>query len=344
MPSDFNKKVYILPKLGKGSYTTLMKLVSNSLKFDLSDPAKFRLCVLDYYYKYGWKAAIEAYKIGKSTLYDWKGLFEKSQKRVNSLVPRSTKPHNTRVMQTDPRLVEFIKSVRVQYGNVSKYKLKVFVDEYAKELSINSLSVSVIGKVIKRRNFFFERKVKQKRKRLKLLYPRLKRAPKENLPGYIEMDSVTIYVVSRRYYFITAIDVATKVAWVKLTTSLNSSQALSALQEFMSYYKHPLRVIQTDNGHEFLGEFTQYLGKLSTKHEFIYPRSPKVNGVVERFNRTIQEEFIQREQEDIYNTDQFSQKLTKYLIWYNTKRPHQALNYMTPEKYTKSLTDFPKCV
>lgn len=342
MPSDFNKKVYILPKLGKGSYTTLMKLIGNSLKFDLSDPAKFRLCVLDYYYKYGWRATVDAYKIGKSTLYDWKKLFEQSRKRLNSLVPLSTRPYNTRVMQTDPRLVDFIKSVRVQYGNVSKYKLRVFVDEYARQLNTNPLSASVIGKVIKRKNFFFEGKTKQKKKRIKLLYPRLKRAPKETLPGYVEMDSVTIYVTSRRYYFITAIDVATKVAWAKLTTTLTSSQALIALQEFISYYKHPLRVIQTDNGHEFLGEFTKHIETTNIKHEFIYPRSPKINGVVERFNRTIQEEFIQREQEDIYNTDQFSKRLAQYLIWYNTKRPHQALNYMTPENYTKTLTDFPK--
>src|SRR3989344_1954986 len=107
MPSDVHQKIYILPKLRRGSYTTLMKLVSSSLKFDLSDPAKFRLCVLDYYYKYGWRATIDAYKIGKSTLYDWRKLFENSQRRVNSLVPKSTKPLNTRVMQTDPRLVEF---------------------------------------------------------------------------------------------------------------------------------------------------------------------------------------------------------------------------------------------
>ena len=53
-------------------YDWLMKTLENSLNFDKSDPAKFRLHVLDHYYKYGYKSAIQAFKIGKSTLYDWK--------------------------------------------------------------------------------------------------------------------------------------------------------------------------------------------------------------------------------------------------------------------------------
>jgi len=90
MPSDYNKKVYILPKLGWGNYNTLMKLISNSLRFDLSDPAKFRLHVLDHYYKYGWKSTIDAFGVAKSTLYDWRKVFITSKKQINSLVPKST--------------------------------------------------------------------------------------------------------------------------------------------------------------------------------------------------------------------------------------------------------------
>lgn len=343
MPSDFNKIIYILPKLRSGSYTTLMKLISNSLGFDSSDPAKFRLKVLDHYYKYGYRSCVDAYGIGKSTLYDWKKTFERSRKEVNSLVPQSTRPHNLRIMNTDPRIVEFIKSFRIQYGNISKYKLKIFVDEYAKELCIPSVSISLIGKVIKRRNLFFEGKPKKKR-RSKLLYPRLKRAPRETTPGYIEMDTVVIYLTSHRYFFITAIDIVTKFAWAKLTTSLNSAQAKNSFIEFAEKYSQEIKVVQTDNGLEFMAEFDHHLQTQNIRHEYIYPRMPKVNGVVERFNRTIQEEFIQREQEDIFNKEKFQEKLTKYLVWYNTKRPHQALKYMTPEKYLESIISFPKCM
>lgn len=341
MTSDYNKKVYILPKLGKGNYNTLMKLLSNSLRFDLSDPAKFRLHVLDHYFKYGWKSTVDAFGVKKSTLYDWRKLFISSKKKINSLVPKSTRPNNLRVMMVDSKFVEFIGSVREEYGNVSKYKLKIFVDEYAKEIGTPTISVSLIGKVIKRKHFFYETKTKSKRKKFRLLAPRIKRSPKEVTPGYIEMDSIIIYLLGRKYCFSTIIDIVTKFAWCKLIPTLSSSWSRQALIEFRTFYQHPLRIIQTDNGSEFLGELNQYLEQQNIKHEFIYPRSPKINGVVERFNRTIQEEFLIRQDEISYDKDLFNQKLTNYLIWYNTKRPHQSLNYMTPQSYTDS---FPKCM
>lgn len=341
MTSDYNKKVYILPKLSWGNYNTLMKLMFNSLKFDLSDPAKFRLHVLDHYFQYGWKSAVDAFGVKKSTLYDWRKVFLLSKRKINSLVPRSTRPNNIRQMMVDPRFVDFIGSVREEYGNVSKYKLKVFIDEYAKEIGEKTISVSLIGKVIKRKHFFFEAKTRTKRKKFKLLSPRVKRTPKEAVPGYIEMDSIIIYLFGRKYCFSTIIDIVTKFAWCKLIPTVSSRWSREALIEFRKLYKHPIRIVQTDNGSEFLGEFNPYLEKQSIKHEFIYPRSPKINGVVERFNRTIQEEFLARQDEISYDKDLFNQKLTNYLIWYNTKRPHQSLNYMTPQFYTDS---FPKCV
>jgi hypothetical protein len=341
MPSDYNKKVYILPKLSKGNYNTLMKLISNSLKFDLSDPAKFRLHVLDHYFHYGWKSTIDAFGVKKSTLYDWRKVFITSKKQINSLVPKSTRPNNVRQMTIDPKFVEFIKSVREEYGNVSKYKLKIFVDEYAKEIGVKTISVSLIGKIIKRKHFFFETRTKAKRKKFRLLSPRIKRTPKETLPGYLEMDSIIIYLFGRKYCFSTIIDIVTKFAWCKLIPTLSSNWSKQALIEFRKIYKHTVRIVQTDNGSEFLGEFNLYLESEGIKHEFIYPRSPKINGVIERFNRTIQEEFLERQAEIDYDLTLFNQKLTKYLIWYNTKRPHQSLNYMTPKFYTDS---FPKCM
>ena len=341
MAHETNRTRYILPKLSKGNYNTLMKLISNSLKFDISDPAKFRLHVLDHYFKYGYRSTLSAFGIAKSTLYDWRRLFIRSKKQINSLVPKSTRPLRVRKMNTSPKLVEFIKSFREEYGNVSKYKLKIFVDEYCKEVGIQTISVSLIGKIIKRRHLFFGPKVEYRRKRFKLLTPRLKRHPEEALPGYLEMDSITVYLFGKKYYFSTIIDVVTKIAWCKLVASLSALNAKQSLIEFTKIYQYQVRIIQTDNGREFLAEFNAYLGEQDIRHEFIYPKMAKVNGVVERFNRTIQEEFLERQDEISYNKPLFLQKLTNYLVWYNTVRPHQALNYMTPEKY---LSTFPKCV
>lgn len=310
-----------------------MKTLHNSLSFNLSDVAKYRHHVLMFFYRHGRRAALDAFEVKQSTLYDWKKLYEGSGKNFSSLIPKSTRPHQTRTMTTDWRLEVFIKSLRKQYGNLGKYKIKPFLDEYAQSLGLKGYGTSKIQKIIKRRNYYFEPKQKKHKTRIKPLSARLKRAPKEKRPGYIEMDSITLYVLSKRYYFVTAIDVYTKFAWCKLAASLSSRQAKLALKEFKKRYSSSIRAIQTDNGSEFLGEFHQDLKKLEIKHEFIYPRSPKINGVIERFNRTVQDEFINRTDSLSCDVLLFNQKLAKYLTWYNQKRPHYSLGQIPPAQY-----------
>jgi transposase InsO family protein len=320
-----------------------MKTIHTSLTFDTSDIAKYRFHCLTLFYKHGLEAVQDAFGVRKSTLYDWKGVYENSGKKLSCLVPKSTRPKTTRMMVVNWRLESFIRSFRETYGNISKYKIKLFLDEYAKSLGTPSYSSSKIGKIIKRRGYFFEAKRKIRRKKPNLT-PRLKRGPKESLPGYIEMDSITLYVLCKKIYFISAIDVVTKFAFCKLVPVLSSRYTKEALVDFRRLYSHKIRVVQTDNGHEFLGEFQRYLEEERLLQQFIYPRSPKINGVVERFNRTVQEEFINRCDELYFDLDTFSQKLTNYLTWYNTRRPHHSLKLETPEGYLRKFTKSPKCM
>ena len=150
------------------------------------------------------------------------------------------------------------------------------------------------------------------------------------------MDTVSVWSVDNKYYFVTVIDIVTKYAWVKMVPSPSSKQAKLSFVEFEKEYSHSLRVVQTDNGSEFLGKFDNYLTQIKIKHEFIYQKRPKVNSVIERFNRTIQEEFIERN-DDLMITDKekFTEKLTNYQIWYNTKRPHYSLGQLSPLEYMK---------
>lgn len=340
MPSDVPRARYLLPKFTRGSYAVLMKNINNSLIFDAHDAVKFRVHVLNVYYQYGWKAVTDSFKISKSILYLWKKNYEVSGKRPYSLIPKSTRPNVLRDMKTDTRIVAFIRALREQYGNISKYKIKPFLDEYAKTTGITPVSTTTIGKIIKRKRLFFDSK-RVCRKRHKLSVLRLKYAPREKQPGYLEMDSITLYVLGSRFYFSTIIDVVTKYAICRRVSSLSAVQSLSVFNEFTKSYTYPIRTIQTDNGHEFLGDFHIYLESQNIKHEFIYPRSPRINGVVERFNRTIQEEFINRTDEISFDLSVFNEKLISYLLWYNTKRPHYSLGFKTPMDYMKQFNDFP---
>lgn len=106
---------------------------------------------LTIFYQYGRKATLDAFNIKQSTLYDWK--------RVISLVPHQTRPLHVRKMETDWRLLAFIKSMRKDQGTIGKDMLKPFVDAYAKEIGIPTIGKTTIGKIIKRRRYTFEKKV-----------------------------------------------------------------------------------------------------------------------------------------------------------------------------------------
>jgi transposase len=320
-------------------YDWLMKTLENSLNFDKSDPAKFRLHVLEHYYKYGWKQTTEAFKVGKSTLYDWKKRYEMADKALLSLVPKKTRPKRVRTMTTDWRLIQFIREFREQHGNIGRDKIKIFLDQYALEFGISTISPRTITKIIKRKHLFFD-PPKKSRKMHRFTRDRIKRSPKVTTPGYIEMDSVVVYVNNARHNFMCCIDIYTKFAHVRKVTSLSSIQALETIQEFQVQSPHPLYTVQTDNGSEFFNLFHQYLDEQGINHQFIYPKSPKINGVVERFNRTLQEEFINRCDEMYYDSEGFTGKLNKYLRWYNGDRPHMALNYQSPLQFIQ--TNFPE--
>jgi hypothetical protein len=190
MPSDFHRTIHHRPQFSQKSYHMLMKTMQNSLAIEISDVAAFRHHVISYYYTYGLQQTLAAFKLKKTTLHTWKRTYETHGKRIISLVPRKTRPVHVREMKTDWRLVEFIKQMRVEHGNIGKAMLKPFVDAYAKEIGIPSLAESTIGKVIKRRHLTFEKKRYSKRAN-KFKKLRTRKSPKVQSSGF--MSSIQFF-------------------------------------------------------------------------------------------------------------------------------------------------------
>jgi transposase InsO family protein len=230
--------------------------------------------------------------------------------------------------------VEFIKEIRLKYGRVGKETIKPLLSAYAQSLSINSYGSSKIGKIIKRNNYFRSHKPKQKHR----IPPgvRVKRSPKVVSPGYVEMDSVIVYLDGSVHRFITGIDVYTRKAHTLKVNTLTSHNVLVFLRAWQETLDYSIHTIQTDNGSEFLGEFHQYLSLHNINHLFTYPRSPKINGYIERFNRTLQEQCVEVSDSLRLNQYQASKDLNDYLYWYNQVRPHRSLSGLTPQQFTNN--------
>ena len=243
-------------------------------------------------------------------------------------------------METDWRIITFIKEMRKEHGNIGKSMLKPFVDAYAKKLGIKTLAESTIGKVIKRRHLTFEKKVYPQKQKNKFKKLRTRKSSKVTTPGFIQMDSIVVYINYEKHLFMSIIDIYTKFAHVVCVDNLSSSTAKRVFQEFEELSPTKAHIVQTDNGSEFLKSFHEYLEEQNIKHQFIYPGMPKINAFIERFNRTIQEEFILRNDEIYYDQVAFAKKLTDYLYWYNYKRPHASLKYVPPMTFIQ--TKIPK--
>lgn len=335
MPSDYPHLRYLFDRDTHLAYRRLMKTFETTLAFDASDIAKFRLHVLEYFYKYGLRPVLDAFGVRKSTLYDWKKAYESSGKKLNSLVPKSTRPKRLRQMRTDWRLVVFIEQIRKKYGNTGARIIKPFLDEYAKSLGIKTLGRTTIEKVIKRHKLTFDNRNKAKRSR-KASRLRIRKSPRVKSPGYVQMDTIELRILTDRYYFVSIIDIFTKFAQVELIKTRSSYHTKEAFRRFQEQYQYQIHTVQTDNGSEFLKSFDDHLRQQQIEHVFIYPRSPKINGIVERFNRTVQEEFINRSDDLGIDQKRFRTKLNQYLNWYNQRRPHSSLGYLSPTQFINS--------
>lgn len=332
-------KVYrSLPLFSLSGYATLMKTIPSSLKYECSDPAKFRLKVINHAAIYGWRSAKDAYRVSRSTIFLWKKKFRDSNGRLLSLIPQSTRPQQTRQMVIDKRILSFLKAIRTTYGNIGKEKLKPLTDAYAREFGITPYGATKIGKILKRYHLHSPTH-KTRKYRLKPSVIRRKYAPKGMTPGYLELDGLIVYFQGKTHRFISIIDTATRIAWCQYVHTLSADNALKTLHCFASRFPYRIHTVQTDNGSEFLGKFHEELESRKITHEFCYPRCPRINGIVERFNRTMQEECINRIIDHVLNMQEFHRKMESYLIWYNEKRPHYALKYIAPLDYAQRLNE-----
>lgn len=146
-----------------------------------------------------------------------------------------------------------------------------------------------------------------------------------------------------------AIDCCSRLTSLYIAHEISNYYATKAIKAFFKKYGLA-KVVQTDNGVEYtnkylsllnpirvkeavLSGFEKFLKKLRVRHYLIRPRTPQLNGKVERFNQTIKRELSSRLQSGM-TFEQIKQLVDDYEVYYNTRRPHDSLNGLTPyEKF-----------
>lgn len=135
-----------------------------------------------------------------------------------------------------------------------------------------------------------------------------------------------------RLYQFTAIDDCTRIRVLKVFDACNQRTAIEFVDDVVRRLPFRIHVIQTDNGPEFQSHFHWHLEALDIRHVYIRPRSPHLNGKVERSHRVDEQEFYQLLDKDHISDDVhlFNTKLREWEDYYNYHRPHGALDGQTP--------------
>ena len=154
--------------------------------------------------------------------------------------------------------------------------------------------------------------------------------------GLVYMDVKHLWIYEKHCYQFTAIDHATRRLHTKCFTSITSNVGMMFLKELEDLWD--VLYLGTDNGSEFLGKCDLYCNEKGIQHVFSSPHSPKQNPYVERVIRTIIDELYYFEGLEI-SIEKQQEKLQKYEHIYNTIRPHQTLNYLTPNEQYVKLTN-----
>ena len=338
------KQIYIESYFRNG-YRGFMKYFNDVFEHPKREAIEQRLEIIKFFDDYGALATKRAFGKSRSTIYLWKQKLKKADGRISILAPGDRTPRRKRHRQVSPFIERFIIEYRTTHPGVDKTTIAPALGVACQGAGIKSVSESTVGRIIhdlkERRMLPAFRKIgfnsgtggivmrerkPVKKTRRKGFYPKQ--------PGeLVEIDTVSIFVDGLKRYLLTAIDLPTRFAFAYTYKSSSSSSARDFLKKLSSVAPFQITRVQTDNGHEFQKHFLEACRKQSLVHYFNYPRHPQSNGHLERFNRTIQEQFAYWHTDVLDEPDDFNRELMDYLIWYNTEKPHRGIGKLAPLRY-----------
>lgn len=307
-------------------------------------------------------------KISRSTIYSWikqVNCYDNRGLLLTNLNLKSRKPTKCRESQYDSRLDDEIIRLRHKYPIMGKDKLYCLLIPFSKANGINTIGKTTIGKILRKLKISraiptikpnFEVSLNGKTGKVEVREIKAKMRKKKNrkpidhkakyFGDVIQCDAITYQIGKMKKYFVCCIDLYTRISYAKAYDILNSANATDCIGEFERIHKVKIKHVQTDNGLEYHRYFDQYLEENNIKHYWNYPRRPKMNAHIERFNRTIEDEFIDWNLKNLktLKCSEFNQILSNYLDFYNRIRPHHSLQLMTPMQMLELSNSSPECM
>lgn len=307
----------------------------------IAKTAKDRARILVFWEKHGLEATREAFGAKRSTLYAWKQQLQEGGGMLEALNPGSTRPKQTRSRKAEwplPVLAE-IRRLREEHPNLGPDKMAILIQPFCAARGLRCPSATTVKRLIHDLGGLrtFPEKVRHDGTIVPRKRERVPRKPKGFVAAYaghlVTLDTIERFIQGSRRYLLTATDNFSRLSFAWLTQSHASPAAKEFFGIVRAVFPFPFAHILTDNGSEFKKRFAEEIRRLHLVHWKTYPQCPRMNGRTERFNRTLQEEFVDYHAGALLNVHAFNRKLVDHLLWHNGERPHHALGLKTPVQF-----------
>lgn len=248
--------------------------------------------------------------VDSSTICKW--VKKAKQYGYHPIPTQSSRPKHHPKQLTD-EVVEKIASKRLERGRCAEAVHKEIIDAGIK------VSLSSVKRILDRRF------LTKKRSPWKRYHPHQER-PMALSPGdLVQIDTIHRMIdEKKRLYVFVVIDVYSRWVYVKAFARMNAATSVRFVREAQQTSRFHFKMLQSDHGPEF-GKW--FVDQVKKSHRYTRIGKPNDNAHIERFNRTVQEECLDKLPNDVRK---INKALKEYINYYNTKRIHLGINLRSP--------------
>jgi len=264
----------------------------------------------------GWSTRKVARHFGFSQSVIVKWVVKSKKIGYHPIPTQSSRPHH-HPKQLKEKVVERIVALRIKTKRTSEVVHQYLLNEGIK-VSLNS-----VRRTIDRHGLM------KKRSKWKRYHPHQDRPYPLKSGDLVQIDTIHRMISEKkRLYVFVLIDVFSRWIYAKAYAKMNGKQTIRFVNEAQRKAVFKFSMLQSDHGPEFSQWFTSRIEK---NHRYTRIGKPNDNAHIERVNRTIQEECLDKFPNDV---KKINCELKKYLQYYNYERLHLSLNLKTPSQFT----------
>ena len=274
--------------------------------------------------------AANAVGVPRATLYRW----EKRPVRL------STRPHAVRRPKAQPEVRRRIRELRRDFPAWGRGKIAAILRREGHAVSdatVGRLIHELVGRGQMAPVSAFTRESRRPRRTRRPHAERVSGPLRARRPGEaVQVDTLSAALCpGKTVRHFSAVDRLSRWGSAMAASNATAASAARFLDKLVATAPFPVEAVQVDGGSEFMAEFEAACEARGVRLAVLPPKSPKMNGRVERIQATWRNEFY-----NVHDTatriSELNPQIDRQLAVYNGYRPHDALEGLTPNEYLES--------